>query len=216
MIKAVLFDMDGTVLDTEPISYKSWQKAFESENRAFDEGLYKQCMGLPGVSSELLVDEFFGEKGLFRRAAKTASEWFKYYSESEGVPVKAGFYKLSDYLIETGVRAMLVTSSAHESAVRNLSLAGIIDRFDGIIGGDSVVKGKPHPDPFLKAAELAGAKPGECLAVEDSKNGLVSASAAGIKCIYIKDMFDVPEAEELAFKRAGSLDEIINIIKEEY
>lgn len=216
MIKAVLFDMDGTVLDTEILYSQAWKKAFEKETRKFEEKIFNQCVGLSSVLCEELVDEFYGEKGIFRRTLKTASEWMRYYAETEGIPIKTGFYKLSDFLRENGVKAVIATSSTHEDAVRSLTCAGIIDRFDGIVGGSIAERGKPYPDPYIKAAELAGAARSDCLAVEDSKNGVISATEAGIKCVYIKDILDIPaEVEKLAFRRVNSLDEIIDIIKEE-
>jgi len=216
MIKAVLFDMDGTVLDTEPLYIEAWKKAFEKEPvHKFDPMIFNQCVGLSVVLCEQLVDEFYGEKGMFRRTVKVASEWMKYYIETEGAPVKTGFYKLSDFLRENGIKAIIATSSVHADAVKNLTCAGIIDRFDGIVGGDNTERGKPFPDPYVKAAELAGVDRDECIAVEDSKNGVLSAAEAGIRCVYIKDLLDIPkEAEAKAYRRAQSLDEVIGIIKE--
>jgi beta-phosphoglucomutase-like phosphatase (HAD superfamily) len=97
-----------------------------------------------------------------------------------------------------------------------LTRTGIIGRFDGIIGGDDVEHGKPNPDPYVKAAELAGFPPDECLAVEDSINGIRSAVTAGIRCVYIKDFLDIPEEiEAIAYKKVNSLDKIIDIIIQE-
>jgi len=216
MIKAVLFDMDGTVTDTEPLYIEAWKKAFEKEPYDFDETIFSRCVGLSVVLCEEIVDEYYGEKGFYRRAVKTASEWMKYYAETDGIPIKTGFYKLSGFLRENGIKAVIATSSKHADAVRTLTCAGVIDRFDGIVGGDNTERGKPYPDPYIKAAELAGAGKAECLAVEDSRNGVISAYEAGIRCVYIKDMLDIPpETEKLAYKRADSLDEIIDIIKRE-
>jgi len=216
MIKAVLFDMDGTVLDTEPLYIEAWKKAFEKETREFEPKLFNQCVGLSVVMCEQLVDEFYGEKGMYRRAVKVAAEWMKYYIETEGAPVKTGFYKLSDFLRENGIKAIIATSSLHADAARHLTCAGILDRFDGIVGGDATERGKPYPDPYVKAAELAGVSRADCIAVEDSKNGVLSAVEAGIRCVYIKDLLDIPkDVEAKAYRRAESLDEVIDIIKEE-
>jgi len=132
-----------------------------------------------------------------------------------GVPVKPGFFELSDYLKEQGIKSVIATSTSYEAALQDLKNSKIFERFDGVIGGDSTENGKPFPDPYIAAAKLAGFPVEECIAVEDSKNGITSAVAAKVRCIYIKDFLDVePDIEELIFKKVTSLDEIIGIIKE--
>ncbi|MDR0222685.1 MAG: HAD family phosphatase [Oscillospiraceae bacterium] len=216
MIKAVLFDMDGTVLDTEPMYKKAWKAAFEREGYEFNEELFNKCVGLSVALCKKLINETYGDSGLFDKTFPVAASWVYNYKKANGIPIKAGFVELSDYLRDNGVKSVIATSTSHNAAVEDLTYSGIIDRFDGIVGGDDTENGKPFPDPYIKAAELAGVGRDECIAVEDSKNGITSAHSAGIRCVYAKDFLEVPsETEEKAFRKVKSLKEIINIIKEE-
>ena len=216
MIKAVLFDMDGTVLDTEPMYKKAWKAAFDKAGYEFSEELFNRCVGLPIPMTKKLLGEIYGNDDVFNSTFPTAAAWAHNYKKMNGVPVKPGFFELSDFLIANNIKAIIATSTSHDAAIADLTFSGIINRFEDVVGGDDTKNGKPFPDPYIKAAEVAGFPPGECIAVEDSKNGMMSATSAGVRCIYIKDFTDVPEMiAELAFKRVDTLDEIIDILKSE-
>jgi len=213
MIKAVLFDMDGTVLDTENMYREAWRGAFERTEHEFSEELFNKCIGLPISVMEKLVNDSYGVSGVFEETFQTAAAIATKHKKTHGVPIKAGFYELSDFLKERGIKSVVATSTEHDTAVKDLTESGIISRFIGVIGGDDVKNGKPAPDPYVRAAELAGVPTENCIAIEDSVNGIRSAAAAGVRCVYIKDVVDIPpEIEELVFKKANSLDEVIGII----
>jgi beta-phosphoglucomutase-like phosphatase (HAD superfamily) len=213
-IKAVLFDMDGTVLDTEPMYKKAWKSAFDKEGYEFCEELFNKCVGLSIPLVRALINNTYEDPDLFGKMFPVAASWAFNYKKMNGVPVKAGFFELSEFLEHNGIKRVIATSTSHDAAVEDLTYSKIIHHFSGIIGGDDVKNGKPGPEPYLKAAELAGFEVEECLAVEDSVNGIRSALAAGVRCVYIKDFIDIPdEIEKLVFKRVCSLDEIIDIIK---
>jgi beta-phosphoglucomutase-like phosphatase (HAD superfamily) len=213
LIKAVLFDMDGTVLNTEPMYKKAWKAAFEKLDKEFSDELFNKCVGLPISMTTKLLDESYGD-GFFKATFPIAAAWASSYKQLNGVPVKAGFYELSDYLHDKGIKSVIATSTSHSAAEEDLTGSGIISRFIGIIGCDDVANGKPAPDPYIKAAELAKAKISECIAIEDSVNGIRSAVAAGLKCVYIKDFVDISaEIESMVYKRVNTLDEVIEIIE---
>lgn len=216
MIQALLLDMDGTILDTEKINKICWQKAMSETGYHFEEKVYFDLIGLNDNSTcKYFQDNFGFTKEQFVKMRDTACDYARAYKKEHGVPVKQGFIQLSDYLISSGIKAAAVTSSTRLEAQHNFQGAGIEDRFDVIIGGDCVTAGKPSPEPYLKAATALGLSPEECLAVEDSANGIRSAHAAGIKCVYIKDIADISEdAKTLAAYQTTSLDKIINIIGE--
>ena len=214
MIRAVLLDMDGTVLDTERINKICWQKAMAETGKHFEEKVYFDLVGLNDKSiCQYFVNNFRFSIEQFEQMRNAALDYSRAYKAEHGVPVKKGFIRLSDYLRRHNIKTAAVTSSTCLEASHNFQGAGIEDRFDLIIGGDSVTTGKPSPEPYLKAAEALGLQPSECLAAEDSANGIRSAHAAGIKCVYIKDIADIAEeVKALADYKANTLDELIKII----
>ena len=216
MIRAVLLDMDGTVLDTERIHKICWQRAMAETGRYFEEKVYFDLIGLNDKGTgQYFADNFGFTPEQFEQMKTAAHDYTRAYTAEHGVPIKQGFIQLSDYLREQNIKTAAVTSSTCLEARHNFQSADIEDRFDLIIGGDSVTAGKPSPEPYLKAAQELGFHPSECLAAEDSANGVRSANAAGIKCVYIKDIADIAEdAKALADYKANTLDELIKIIGE--
>lgn len=216
MIKAVLLDMDGTIFDTESIHKVCWDKAMEEAGIPYTSSTFYDLIGLNDESTKNYLLKNFGiSERKYADLSIYAYELSQKYTRENGVPVKKGFFELQKYLKEHSIKTAVVTSSVCSVAENNFKLADITIPFDVIIGGDCVTKGKPDPEPYARAAEKLGLPPEECLAVEDSTNGIKSAFAAGIKCVYIKDIVDVPsEIRSLAAYEAQSLDKIIDIIGE--
>ncbi|MGN0578931.1 MAG: HAD family hydrolase [Ruminiclostridium sp.] len=211
-VTTVIFDKDGTVVDTEPLHLKMWVSALKERGYPATDEILKECIGLNYPSMDTLLKGYFGESFDIWEHYEYVNLLVKEYELENGIPVKKGFTELSDYLISRGIRSVVATSSMHEEAQFCLKQAGIGDRFDFIVGGDEIENGKPAPDIFLKAAEKAGASPDECVIFEDSSNGVRAALAAGIKCFYIPDMKEIePELQSRTIKLA-SLDKAIEII----
>ena len=214
MIRAVLLDMDGTVLDTERIHKVCWQKAMSEAGCHCEDKVYFDLVGLNHKSIlEYFIDNFGFTHDRFKKIETAAHDYSRSYMAEHGVPVKKGFLELSDSLRQQNIKTAAVTSSTCLEARHNFQGAGIENRFDLIIGGDSVTTGKPSPEPYQKAAQELGFHLSECLAAEDSANGIRSAHDAGIRCVYIKDIADIAEeAKALADYKANTLDELIKII----
>lgn len=214
MIKAVLFDMDGTVLDTERIHKECWEQAMGDVGVEYLPTTFYDLIGLNDKSTRDYFRSVYGfTDELYAEMSTAAYNRSREYGTVKGIPVKKGFFELSDYLSERGIKRAVVTSSLVSEALHNFERAGIDVPFDIIIGGDSVNEGKPSPEPFLKAAAALGLSTDECVAAEDSANGVRSAHNAGIKCVYIKDMVDIPDdVKALAEYKAESLDGIIRIL----
>lgn len=177
-ITTVIFDKDGTVVDTEPLHLKMWVSALKERGYPATDEILKECIGLNYPSMDTLLKGYFGESFDIWEHYEYVNLLVKEYELENGIPVKKGFIELSDYLISRGIRSVVATSSMHEEAQFCLNQAGIGDRFDFIVGGDEIENGKPAPDIFLKAAAKAGASPEECVIFEDSSNGVRAALAA--------------------------------------
>ncbi len=216
MIRAVIFDMDGTLLDSERIVLKAWQYVIDKYSLPFDLSLPYRSIGLNYDSMKTLFLSELGEDYPFDKYWGYAKQYLQNAKRRTAYPVKAGFDELCTYLKANKIGMYVATSTYHASAAKELEHSGILGYFDGIIGGDEITKGKPDPEIFIKAAKLSGYSKGNCLVIEDSTNGLKAGISSGIKTVYIKDIVDVPtEITDKAYAKCGALDGVINIIKNE-
>jgi len=136
------------------------------------------------------------------------------FIEKEGVETKTGIRELLAFLKEKGIKTAIATSSPIERTEKYLAAVGLTDAFDKLISGYMVKKGKPEPDIYELAAKELGLTPQECLAIEDSPSGLLSANRAGCYPVMIPDQdLPTPETEALLFAKADSLEKVIFLLK---
>lgn len=134
--------------------------------------------------------------------------------EEDGVPHKKGLTEILDYIKENGIKAAIATSTSNERAVYNLEEGKVIQYFDEVISGDMVDKSKPEPDIYLLAAKKLGLRPEECMVLEDSKNGIISARRANCLAVLVPDIIPVDdEMIEAADYVCEDLLEVIDLIK---
>lgn len=215
MIKAVIFDMDGTLLDSERIVLKAWQYVIDKYSLPFDLSLPYRSIGLNYASMKTLFLSELGEDYPFDKYWGYAKQYLQNAKRRTAYPVKAGFDELCTYLKANKVGMYVATSTYHDSAANELEHSGILGYFDGIIGGDEITRGKPDPEIFITAAEKTGFDKSECLIVEDSSNGLRAGIASGIRTVFIKDIVDVPsEITDKVFARCDELSGVIGIISQ--
>ncbi len=215
MIKAVLFDMDGTLLDSEIVALKAWDYIIEKYHPVMDPTLPMQSIGLNHNSMAQLFYDKCGRDFPFETYWNSATEFFAEYVMTHPLDIKMGFYELCDYLKAQGIKMYIATSTYHDTAVKELEIAGIWQYFDGLIGGDEIEKGKPHPEIYLKASALAGCDIDSCLVIEDSENGIKSGINAGMKCVFIKDIKDIsPEIKKNIYRECKDLKEVIAVIED--
>ena len=208
-MKAVVFDMDGLMFDTERVFALAWDYVGVEMGLGKAGYMGLKTLGLNVEKTQQMWREEFGDKydeGTMRRLTKEFLT--KYYSENK-VPVKKGLYILLDYLKSEGYKLAVASSSSKSEVVDHMKEAEVFGYFDAIVCGDMIAKSKPEPDIYLKACELLQVKPEESYALEDSRNGLLSAYRAGCKPIMVPDLWQPDEEiESILFGKCNDLEEV--------
>jgi HAD superfamily hydrolase (TIGR01509 family) len=192
-----IFDMDGTLFDTERIALDAWQTAFREQGAEVPRQALEAVIGVDGKGTKAFLSRFVpagvGIEDLTKRTVAVMNR----HIEQHGFPVKVGAVELLAYLKARGATIGLATSTSTDRAQSNLKRAGLAGYFRAVIGGDQVERGKPHPDIYLKALAVLGAAPADAIALEDSDYGIQAAFAAGLRVIHIPDIKRI-EAETMA------------------
>ena len=183
--KLVIFDMDGTMLDTEPISLQGMYHAAEVKGVTMPLEFYQQFLGRNVAHARMLIQQRFGDAVNFDEIAALHQNYIDDYIEKNGLPIKKGLHGLLDKLESSKINKCVATSTAKALAINKLTTVGIIHRFGVLVCGDEVTESKPNPEIFLKAAALCKTAPAESLVIEDSIAGAVGAYRAGIPYILV-------------------------------
>ncbi|HZF78033.1 MAG TPA: HAD family phosphatase [Acetobacteraceae bacterium] len=187
-VEAVVFDMDGLLLDTESLAFRAMAAVGAARGVEVDEAFFHTLVGIPADASRSLVEMRFGHllpTDLFLAEAAAHMEALAGAGE---LHLKPGVAELLDTLDARGLARAVATSSGRAKAERHLGHTGILRRFDAVVTRDDVARGKPHPDLFLAAAAQLGRAPARCLALEDSHNGVRAAHAAGMPVAMVPDL----------------------------
>jgi HAD superfamily hydrolase (TIGR01509 family) len=192
-VEAVLFDMDGLLLDTEVLYIEAMQQAARSLDREMALDFCHSMVGVPERECSLMIEAYYGEgfsieefRGRFYGRLRGLLE--------AGIPLKPGVVELLDFLADRGLPLAVATSSERRTAERHLVKAGLLDRFTALATRDDVERPKPHPDIYLEAARRLGIAPERCIAFEDSNLGLEAAHAAGTMAFMVPDLLQpLPE-----------------------
>lgn len=195
-VKGVLFDMDGVVLDTEKLYCRFWREAAMALGYPMT---VEQALGMRSLNAQAgqaKLESYFGP-GVSREAMKQKRvELMDAYVAVCGVDPKPGISELLAELKRRGIKTAITTSSPMERVRRYLTPLGLLNQFDCLCSGHDVPRGKPEPDIYLHGAASIGLEPWECLAIEDSHAGVLSASRAGCLTVLIPDL-DEPAKETL-------------------
>lgn len=214
MINGAIFDMDGLMFDSERLVCSIWQEMMNENGYKFNIDIFKNTIGLRQDKSKEFYISLYGTDFDYDGFKMQSRERFYKHIESNGVPIKKGLFELLDYLKSQNIKMAVATSTSARTALMNIKKAGVYDYFDSFVCGDDVKNGKPHPEVFLTAAQRIGIAPDECVAFEDSINGIKSAFAANMTTVMVPDFLQPTEEikPKIGFL-CKSLDEAIEFIK---
>ena len=210
-IKGIIFDMDGVLLDSEKLYVRFWAEAGRACGYPFEK---KHALAIRSLARPFAIERlegFFGKGFDYDKVRNKRIELMDGYVEKNGIEPKPFALETLGKLKAKGFKLALATATAPERAKRYLSRVGLYELLDKMICASMVQKGKPEPDIYLRAAEELGFEPSECIAVEDSPNGILSAYRAGCRAVMIPDM-DEPNEETLSLLYA-KVDDLRDILK---
>jgi HAD superfamily hydrolase (TIGR01509 family) len=211
-LSAVILDMDGTLHDTETVYHSALKRAVAAVGFAVTDEFCHSLIGIPGQESDVMIREHLGQNFPFSEFER----FYQYHRDhalSAGVPLKDGATELVAALVRSGIKTAVATSASRLSADLHLGQSGLGQKLGVVVTRDDVQRGKPYPDLFLRAAQLLDVSPSECLAVEDSLNGIRAAYVAGMMPVMVPDLI-LPNDEILAIcvRVARDLHEVRAII----
>lgn len=213
-IDGIVFDMDGVIFDTERIGLECWKQIGKSHDLENVEEVCMKCIGRSTVDTMKIVEDNFGKfvpvEQLYAESRVAISE----YINDNGLPMKKGVVELLTYLKNVGMKIGLASSTSYTTVVYNLKMADIFKYFSVIIGGDMIEHSKPNPEIYLLACKKMNINPTKSFAVEDSRNGIISASNAGMLPILVPDLIE-PDSEmlSLSYVKKDNLLDFLDYIK---
>lgn len=192
-IRGAIFDMDGVLFDTEKVWQETWHEIANEMGVVLPEDYVYHISGTSGSVMNRVIEQFYpvddGSGIAAECKARIAAKLKKQ------VPVKEGVMDILEKLRTKNIPMSIASSSTREQILSNLQISGLEDYFSGIVCGNDVLRGKPYPDIFLKAADIINIPPENCVVFEDSKNGIKAARAAGCMAVMVPDL--IPADEEV-------------------
>ncbi|MEO3470327.1 HAD family phosphatase [Roseomonas sp. CAU 1739] len=212
MPDGIVFDMDGLLFDSEALYRDAARAAAAEAGRDLPDAVFASLVGGVWPDNRARLLAHFGED--FAVDAYQA-EWMRHYAAraADGPALKPGVREMLVLLDGLGLKRAIATSSSHEAVQRNLAAHGLAGCFDAVVARGDYARGKPAPDPFLRAADRLGVAADGCLALEDSPHGVRSASAAGMVVVMVPDLVPASAADHhLCAFVAADLHDVVRAI----
>lgn len=210
MMFSVIFDMDGTLLDTQRICFPAWEYAGLLQGICGMGSYLKNVCGMNNYGSDKYLNDNFPELDV----KKFKDDARQYIQENGIVTFKEGAKELIDFLKVNNIKIGLASGTSRPSVEHHLKEVGIEGVFDALVCGTEVENGKPAPDIFIKTAKDMGVNAENCFVFEDSPNGIIAAYEAGMKCIGVPDIIEfTDDTKSLMFAELKTLSEAIEIFK---
>lgn len=214
--KLFIFDMDGTLFDTEPISAQIWKEVAKEKGYTIPEGVLQGVIGMSYAGGKEVFLQEIGEdfpfESLCAEKIRRQNEWYNTHS----VPVKPGVKEILNYAKRRGIPCAVASSSPLIQIEILLNKVGLREYFSHLQSGESIKRGKPYPDIFLAVCKHFDVKPQDALVFEDSENGLKAAEAGGIPAILVPDLAVIGESvAHKALYICDSLIEAVHCLQEE-
>lgn len=206
-----VFDMDGVIFDTEVIGLEVWQILADKYSLGNVREVGMKCIGRSTVDTMKIFTDAYGDKVDIKQMYAESRKVLADIIEQRGLPLKNGAVELLKFLKDKGVKVGLASSTSYNGVIKNLERAGLYDYFNVIVGGDMVEHSKPDPEIYLLACEKLNIDPKISYAVEDSKNGIISAFKAHMKPVLVPDLIEpTNEMMEMAYKKYSDLTQLLN------
>lgn len=214
MIKLVIFDVDGTLVDSESVYVKAALKNLEVNLYNIPMSAIMGIIGQNRVAGRKLIESTQDDSFNYDKYIKDFEKIRNQILENEPYKLKKGALNILNYCKKHNIKMAIATSTARDKQTKVLTKLGIIDYFDYMVFGDEIKNSKPDPEIYLKVFEHYNYDKDEMIIYEDSKNGILSAHNAGIRVVYIKDIVEVEEeVTSLCYKQVKDLDEGIEILR---
>lgn len=207
--KAVIFDMDGILFDSERMALRCWEQLAEKYHLHGMREAFLPCIGTNAARTRELMLRYYGEDFFYDVFRKEASELFHKTVAREGLPIKRGARELLEFLQEQTVPVGLASSTRLAVVTEELKQAGLYDFFQAVTGGDQLKRSKPEPDIYLAACAKLGVEPENTYAIEDSYNGIRSSYSAGMMPVMVPDL--LPPTEEMREKSVVILEDLMQV-----
>lgn len=213
---AVVFDMDGIIFDSERAVLESWYVVADRHDLGDITEAFLACTGVNDRETKEIMLSRFGEDFPYDEYSKEASVIFHEKYDGGKLPMKIGVKEILTFLKDSGKKIALASSTRRPVVEAELRDAGVLEFFDELVTGDVVKRSKPDPEIYLLACEKIGVAPERCYAIEDSYNGVRSASRGGLKAIMVPDLLPAnDEMKELTESVQESLLDVIEYLKGE-